>query len=157
MSISIHNLVDHKPVPERLQAGLTYAARLILKECNLEDGEINIVLAGNRELQRLNRQYRGKDAPTDVLSFAMLEEDGPAAARNGELMLGDIYISVDKAGAQAAEAGHSLHREILILAIHGLLHLIGYDHQNEAGYEAMHKRELEILNLVEQAGKGLAG
>lgn len=155
--ISIDNLIDHKPVSERLQAGLTCAARLVLKEYGLEEGEINIVLAGNRELQRLNRQYRGKDAPTDVLSFAMLEKGGPAAAGDGAQMLGDVYISLDKAGEQAAEAGHPLHREILILAIHGLLHLIGYDHQSEDDYEAMRKRELEILNLADQAGEGPAG
>ncbi len=154
MSVFIHNLIDHKPVSERLQAGLTCAARLVLKEYGLEEGEINIVLADNRELQRLNRQYRGKDAPTDVLSFPMLEEGGPAAASDETIMLGDVYISLDKAGEQAEEAGHSLHRETLILAIHGLLHLIGYDHQSEDDYEAMRKRELEILSLVDRTGRG---
>lgn len=152
--ISIFSLDEKRPLSEQLRARLHCAARLILQEHNLEQGEVNIVLAGNRCLQQLNRQYRGKDTPTDVLSFSMIE-----AGRTGrfalpaeeQLVVGDVYISLDKAEEQAQEAGHSAHREILILAVHGLLHLAGYDHGNRHDYERMRKQEAEYLRLAEQA------
>ena len=105
-------------------------------------GEVVVVLAGDGLLRRLNRVYRGKDRPTDVLSFAQDVRDGET--------LGDIAISVPTAERQARRAGHSLSREIGILALHGLLHLLGYDHEVDDGemsrVEARLRRRLGLLS-----------
>ena len=86
-------------------------------------GSVTIALVSDQRIRALNRQFRHKDRPTDVLSFAA-EERG---------RLGDIVIAVGVARAQAAEAGHSLGTELRVLALHGLLHLLGYDHERDAG------------------------
>jgi probable rRNA maturation factor len=87
-------------------------------------GEVSVVLAGDRLLQRLNRDFRGKDRPTDVLSFP------GAGAGEG---LGDVVISVPTAARSARRLGHSVPRELEILALHGLLHVLGYDHETDDG------------------------
>ena len=116
-----------------------------------DETEISVLLVDNATIQELNRDYRDKDAPTDVLSFP-LEEDlegetepeiigGPAAR-----MLGDIVISMEKATAQAAEYGHSVERELAFLLVHGLLHLLGHDHEkDETAKKLMRSEEKRIL------------
>jgi probable rRNA maturation factor len=112
-----------------------------------EPAEAALLLAGNATLHRLNRDYRGVDAPTDVLSFAQLE--GPpivaAASPEGPVYLGDVAISVERARRQAAELGHSFQREMAYLLVHGLLHLLGYDHDTDAAQAEM--RRVEELAL----------
>jgi rRNA maturation RNase YbeY len=98
-------------------------------------------------MRTLNRQYRGKDRTTDVLSFALRE--GPFADLQPEF-LGDIVISVPVAAKQAREAGHSLAREIELLLVHGLLHLLGYDHERSLA-EARRMRRKERLLVKETA------
>jgi probable rRNA maturation factor len=152
VTVSIHNLVKEQAIPDQLQVKLIQAAALILQEYNLERGEVGIILTNNETLHQLNKQYRGLDAPTDVLSFGMIESNLLAvasASQEEELVVGDVYISMEKVEQQAREAGHPPHREILILAVHGLLHLIGYDHADEDGYTAMQKRETELLSQLE--------
>jgi probable rRNA maturation factor len=87
-------------------------------------GEVSVVLAGDHLLRRLNRDFRGKDRPTDVLSF-------PGAG--GEEGLGDVVISVPNAARNARRLGHSVPRELDILALHGLLHVLGHDHETDDG------------------------
>ncbi len=109
--------------------------------------EIALLLAGNETLHRLNREYRGVDRPTDVLSFAQ-EEDGPApfqAPPEGPRHLGDVAISVDRVGRQAVEHGHSFERELGYLLAHGVLHLVGYDHESDAGQAEMRRLEEQAL------------
>lgn len=86
-------------------------------------GEVNVVVAGNAELRRLNRDFRGKDMPTDVLSF-------PAAGKD---LAGDIAISATIARANARRLGHTVAKELQVLILHGLLHLAGYDHETDSG------------------------
>ncbi len=111
--------------------------------------EVSIVLCDDPYIHALNRDYRGKDQPTDVLSFALNEGeaeqiiDGPA-----ENLLGDIIISLDTAACQAEEYGHSLEREIAYLTVHGMLHLLGYDHEEEADKCEMRTEEEHILELL---------
>jgi probable rRNA maturation factor len=116
-----------------------------------DETEISVLLVDNATIRELNRDYRAKDAPTDVLSFPLEEEredeaepavtGGPSAR-----MLGDIVISVEKAVEQATEYGHSVERELAFLAIHGLLHLLGHDHEKgETAKQAMRAEEKRIL------------
>ena len=119
-----------------------------------DETEISVLLVDNATIQELNRDYREKDVPTDVLSFPLEEElagevepeiiGGPAAR-----MLGDIVISVEKAVMQAAEYGHSVERELVFLLVHGLLHLLGYDHEkDEAAKKMMRSEEKRILTAL---------
>jgi probable rRNA maturation factor len=112
--------------------------------------ELSVTFVDNEKIKEINRDYRNKDQATDVISFAMeemgegemeiiYEEDAPR-------MLGDIIISVPKAMEQAEEYGHSLKRELGFLALHGLLHLLGYDHETEADEKEMFDKQKEILD-----------
>jgi probable rRNA maturation factor len=99
------------------------------------EGEVDVLLAGDRTLRRLNRGYRGKDKATDVLSF-------PAAAELAGDHGGDLAISLDTAKRQAEEHGHSLRDEVRVLLLHGLLHLSGMDHETDRGEMAERESEL---------------
>lgn len=112
--------------------------------------EISILIADDAELHRLNQMYRGVDAPTDVLSFAEEDDDSPFVRPPGApRYLGDIAISWDRVVAQAAEYGHSRERELAFLAVHGILHLLGYDHERGPVDEAnMRAREEAILSAL---------
>jgi len=110
--------------------------------------EISIVLASDDYIRGLNRKYRGVDSPTDVLAFSQLEGE-PIRADAGPLALGDVVISVETAKRQAAERGHAMADELDLLAVHGVLHLFGYDDETEAGGAEMRERESTILGRVE--------
>jgi probable rRNA maturation factor len=122
--------------------------------------EISILLTDDREIRDLNRRYRGMDAATDVLSFSQLEGDvaGSMAFPAGEpVPLGDIVISIPTMRAQAAEFGHGEAREFGYLLVHGLLHIVGYDHQSAEDAAAMRAAEEELLgaaNLRREAQPG---
>jgi len=114
-----------------------------LEKENLEDVEFNIIIVDNKKIREINKEYRKIDKETDVISFAL--EDYMDITLPHRL-LGDIYISIDKAKGQAIEYGHSLLRELGFLSIHGLLHLLGYDHMNEEDEKVMFERQELILN-----------
>ena len=117
--------------------------------------ELSLVVTDDAEIQDLNRRYRQLDRPTDVLSFAQLESPADAAVEQfpttGARHLGDIVISGDRVRAQAIEYGHSQPRELAYLAVHGLLHLLGYDHETEAEQEIMRGKEETALATVPRA------
>nr|WP_220127082.1 rRNA maturation RNase YbeY [Halobacillus locisalis] len=139
------NSVDEAFV-DLIQRILQFAAE---KEGVETDSEVSLSFVDNSEIQEINRNYRQKDYATDVISFAMLEEgEGEMKILNEDMpnMLGDIVISVDKAKEQAEDYNHSLEREFGFLALHGFLHLLGYDHMNEEEEKAMFNRQEEILN-----------
>lgn len=98
-------------------------------------GEVDVLLAGDRTLRRLNREYRGKNKATDVLSF-------PAAEDLAEVHAGDLAISLETAARQAEEHGHTLRDEVRVLLLHGLLHLHGMDHEQDEGEMATREAEL---------------
>ena len=106
--------------------------------------EFNIIFVSNDEIQQINRDYRGLDKVTDVISFALMDND--LSNYNAEEELGDVFICVDRAKEQAVEYGHSLEREIGFLAVHGYLHLCGYDHMREEDEKVMFAKQDEILN-----------
>ena len=109
--------------------------------------EITLVITGDDEIRDLNRRYRGVDAPTDVLSFAEAEADARCVASPDEAAyLGDVVISYPRAVAQAASAGHPADDELLLLVVHGVLHLLGHDHAGRAEKRKMWAAQEEILN-----------
>ena len=114
-----------------------------LEKINLKKVEFNVIIVDNEYIHRLNRDYRHIDRETDVITFA-LEDDKTFNPK--ERILGDVYISIDKAISQSIEYGHSLNRELCFLAVHGLLHLLGYDHMNEADEKVMFGLQGEILD-----------
>jgi probable rRNA maturation factor len=118
-----------------------------------QDAEVSVVLVDDAYIRELNRQYRAKDTHTDVLSFAMRESVPEEEAIEGdpgaEQLLGDIVISVERAREQAEEYGHSFERELGYLAVHGVLHLLGYDHEKEEDRKIMRQKEEEILKAFD--------
>ena len=102
--------------------------------------EVSILLTTEEHIRQLNRDYRGKDRPTDVLSFQQLEDD-----LSSPVILGDVVISVGTAARQAAERDRTLDDELSLLIVHGILHLLGYDDETEEGAEEMRKHEMAVL------------
>lgn len=117
---------------------------IAIKEEVLNDVEFNVILVDNNYIHELNKNYRKIDRETDVITFAL--EDNEEVNEEEHRLLGDIYISVDKAKSQALEYGHSFKREICFLAVHGFLHLLGYDHMNKHDEEIMFSKQELILN-----------
>lgn len=131
---------------EMILLALNKAAELLHIE---PEAEVSVVLTDDAYIQQLNHQYRGLDCATDVLSFALNEGDEPPVVDGpAQILLGDIVISLDTAARQAQEFGHSLAREVSYLAVHGLLHLLGYDHQEEENRAVMRAQEERILSAL---------
>ncbi len=128
---------------ETVTAVLTEAARVLGVS---PQAEVGVVFADDAYIRELNRDYRGIDAATDVLSFALDEGEEPAVQGGpAEALLGDIVISLETAERQAAEFGHGLEREMAYLTVHGMLHLVGYDHEEESAKAEMRRQEEKIL------------
>ena len=142
--VSVLNRQDRVPV-DRQKIGA--AARRILKTLGYEGYELTVVLADDREITRLNRQYFRRNRPTNVISFPMMD-DSPISLRSR--ILGDVVISAETARRDAGEAGEKAEDEILFLMIHGILHLAGYDHEGSVAerrkMEAKEKEFFEGLN-----------
>lgn len=124
----------------------------IVSKCLVAEGkslnyEVSISFVDDDEIRLLNKEYRGMDKPTDVLSFPMLE-DNIVPQELLPTLLGDIVISTETALRQSEEFGHSFKREIVYLTVHSMLHLLGYDHIDEEDKKAMRKREKEIIKIL---------
>ena len=136
-------------------------AALDFEECPY-DVELNVILTSNEEIALINRDYRDIDRPTDVLSFPMVDYVMPGNftdldsydvedyfnPETGELMLGDIIISVDKVYEQAEKYGHTVQREIVFLIAHSMLHLFGYDHVEPEETQVMEVKQHDILKML---------
>lgn len=141
MNIEVFNEVDVD-----LSQELDELKELLKNVCNdekLDNGEFNVIIVSEEKIQELNKNYRGLDKVTDVISFAL--EDEKSFNIEDYRMLGDIYICLNRAREQAEEYGHSFKRELSFLAIHGLLHLLGYDHMNEDDEKVMFGKQEEVL------------
>ena len=97
----------------------------------------DVTIVDNKTIHKINREYRNVDRPTDVISFAFLDDQKEKELKGGPINLGQIIISFEKAEGQAKEYGHSLKREMVFLFVHGMLHLLGYDHMNEKDEKVM--------------------
>lgn len=134
---------QREPLATMLNKAINEAVRL---SDGSEEAEVSLLLVDNQRIHALNLEYRGVDRPTDVLSFALQEEmeEEPEIEEEDE-MLGDIVISVERARDQAQEYGHSFEREIVYLAVHGTLHLLGFDHEEENDKQEMRSKEEEVM------------
>lgn len=147
--------INYKEIAEKV---INYA--LDYEKCPYE-AEISLTLTDNQGIHAVNKEFRQMDKPTDVLSFPLVEyeipgefdfledEDSCFNPETGELMLGDILISLDKVLEQAKEYGHSITREYAFLIAHSMLHLMGYDHMEPLEAKVMENKQTEILNALE--------
>lgn len=140
-NIGIYNETD--TVLEELD-GLKDLLEFALKYQNLTNIDFNVILVSEDKIHEINKEYRGIDRPTDVISFAL--EDNKDIEYDNYRLLGDIYICDKKVLDQAKEYGHSVKRELSFLAVHGLLHLLGYDHMKPEDEKVMFGLQEEILD-----------
>ncbi len=117
--------------------------KYLVKKLDLYNCEFNIIITNNEEIRKINREYRNIDKYTDVISFAL--EDEMDIKYDNFRLLGDIYISIDRAYQQAMEYGHSRERELCFLITHGILHLLGYDHMEPEQEKEMFALQEELL------------
>ena len=136
----IFNTTDEEIDTTELDNVINFAC----KHLKIENPLLNIVIVDNKRIREINKEYRNKDAVTDVISFAF--EEVQDVKYDNVRFLGEIYISYERCKEQASEFGHSVRREFSYLAVHGLLHLLGYDHMNEDDKKVMRALEEEILN-----------
>lgn len=125
---------------DKLREYITY----VVGKLKLEKCEFNIIIVDNKRIHEINKEYRGIDRETDVISFAL--EDNMDIQYTDFRLLGDIYISIDKCYMQASEYGHSREREICFLATHGILHLLGYDHMEPDDEKEMFELQNKLLD-----------
>lgn len=157
MSVLIDNRQEEIIVDEVMEAFVVQVVEKVLayEECE-DEFEVSISFVNNEEMRSLNKEYRNIDKETDVLSFPLVEfieeelnaEDENAEYIEEEIALGDIVISMEKALEQSEEYGHSFNRELAFLLIHGMLHLLGYDHDEEASEGEMFDKQEEILKRL---------
>lgn len=140
MSIGIFNKTEEKIDKSFVRKVVKHT----LKKMEAEKSEVNIIFVGLEEIHEINKTYRNVDRPTDVISFAL--EDTEDVTVYEERVLGDIYICLDKVHEQAKEYGHTEIREMAFLIVHGLLHLLGYDHMIKEDEKIMFGLQEEILN-----------
>ena len=140
----MHLLIENKTDEEiKFDIDLEKTVAEVLKTEGLEDNyEVSITFVDRKEIHKLNKEFRGVDRPTDVLSFPL---DDDILIPNEDIMLGDIVICLDVAKDQAIEFGHSLRREVMYLTCHSTLHLLGYDHMEEDEKREMRTREKEVM------------
>jgi len=143
MPVFVSNLQEEVPVDEALVSTIEKAAIGVLSAQKVPPGvEVSVALVDTARIRELNRLYREVDAPTDVLSFPM---DDPHAGEP-ETVLGDVVIALPVAVRQAADYGHALGREVAYLTVHGVLHLLGFDHVEAQDREIMRRHEEAVLS-----------
>lgn len=152
MEITVTNVQRKCKLPERYESLLHKCVSHTCRTEGLSDNyEVGITIMDDKGILQLNRDYRGINAPTDVLSFSVtehLEEEPEIIEDGGEelLVLGDIIVSAPAVERQAEEYGHSVTRELCFLVVHGMLHLLGYDHDTPEREQLMITKQKKILN-----------
>lgn len=141
MPVFVHSRIRRELVRETV---VQRVIQWLLVSLGEAESEVSIEFVGDTRMRRLNREYRKKDRTTDVLAFASREAGGPPSP-----LLGDVVVSVPTARRQASSLGHSLNEELVRLLIHGVLHLVGYDHErSEAEARKMKQKEGRLLTYV---------
>lgn len=147
MQIELSNQQEKLTVTQEMEDKIIEVLEEAARVHEVNDmAEVSLMLTDDESIHEMNREYRGIDRPTDVLSFALEEgEEEEIFGGPEENLLGDIIISVETAVRQAEEYGHSVEREMSFLALHGMLHLLGYDHMEEEERQEMRAQEKAIL------------
>lgn len=150
MEVAISNVQEKMIVTPQMEQIVIAVLNKAAEAYSIESHtEVSLVLADDEYIRVLNRQYRDKDCSTDVLSFALNEGEEPLMVDGPEeVLLGDIIISLETATRQAEEYGHSLERELAYLTVHGILHLLGYDHMTEDDKKEMRQEEEYVLSFL---------
>ena len=149
MEITIGREPENLDVPQEALDAVRRAVLTVGELYGVMDAEVSVTLTDDAHIHVLNRDYRGVDRPTDVLSFALTESEEPAIldAPYG-VVLGDLVISLERAAAQAEEYGHSVLRELSFLTVHGMLHLLGYDHIEEEDRVEMEEEQRHVMDVL---------
>lgn len=161
MNIFINNEQDTVEIPEDINEAIESAVKAVLEQEKGETGyEVSISFVDDERIKELNRIYRGKDAPTDVLSFPLYEDEEIESLEKSlhmdiEELLGDVVISAQTAKRQAKSYGHSFIREVAYLVVHSMLHLLGYDHMEEDDKLLMRGKEKEAIKKIKIYKDGL--
>jgi len=154
LKVTVYNRQKVRKIGSDIKKLIEKAARTCAeKEAFPYSCQVYITLTDNNSIQEINREYRGMDKPTDVLSFPLIQYfDGEPQVMPGDidpetnlLPLGDIIISVEKAEEQAQKYGHSTEREFAFLTVHGMLHLLGYDHESSQEEKVMFEKQEKVL------------
>jgi len=145
MSVRLAGPPEGESLPALDTAALAERAGKLLRELGYAESELSVALVGDASMTEMNGQYRGRPGPTDVLSFSLLE--GDHAEQRGDL-LGDVVIDLEQAERQAQERGHGLDEEAARLLIHGTLHLLGYDHEQDDEAREMEAMERRLWLLI---------
>lgn len=149
MEVIISNYPEELSFPQEIIDNVTKAAEMVGKLYGVENGEVSVTLTDNAYIHTLNCQYRGIDRPTDVLSFALNESEEPEIDGGLDVnVLGDLIISVERAEEQAADYGHSVRREMAFLTVHGMLHLLGYDHMEDEERAEMEAEQRFVMDKL---------
>ncbi|MFH0347198.1 rRNA maturation RNase YbeY [Bacillus vallismortis] len=150
MSLLIDIVDETGSVSEEMLKEVEHLLQFAAEREGVQDqAEVSVTIVTNEDIQQINKEYRGKDAPTDVISFALEEEgEGEVEILGTEMppVLGDIIISADRTREQAEEYNHSFKRELGFLAVHGFLHLLGYDHMTKEEEEEMFTKQKDLLD-----------
>lgn len=146
MKVIISSQPEEASFPEEIVNTVRAAAEKVGALYDVGEAEVSVTLTDNAHIHALNRTYRGIDRPTDVLSFALNESQEPEISGGPAVnVLGDLVISVERAREQAADYGHSVRREVAFLTVHGMLHLLGYDHMEESDREEMEAEQRYVM------------
>ena len=135
-------------IEDSLFEEILQAADVVGELYDIKDAELSITLTDNEHIHALNKKFRGIDRATDVLSFAFRESDEPEVIGEDFEILGDVIISLERAKVQAEEFGHSFRREVIFLEVHGLLHLLGYDHIDDDKRQEMESEQRFIMDKL---------
>lgn len=147
MPTIVNNMQEQIEFLPEWETLVTQVVDKVLQSHRLSDSEVSVTFVDDKYIHQLNLDYRGVDRPTDVLSFALDEGEAMPQA-TVEDVLGDVIISLERAQKQAEEYNHPLAREIAFLAVHGSLHLLGYDHVRETDTQLMRAKEEAILTQL---------
>ncbi|AZV44433.1 rRNA maturation RNase YbeY [Peribacillus asahii] len=150
MRLELDFIDETNEISEEVQKLVESVLQFAAEREDIEEGtELSVTFVNNARIQEINKEYRNKDAATDVISFAleeMGEEEIEIIGADMPRVLGDIIISIERTKEQAEEYGHSFDRELGFLALHGFLHLLGYDHMTESDERVMFTKQKDILD-----------
>ena len=148
MDIILSTYPEDKKIDPAVVEDVKNAAQKVAEIYDVKEQEVSITLTGNAYIRTLNKEWRNIDRATDVLSFAFAESNEPQVSGGAPTSLGEIVISVERAAEQADAYGHTLRREVSFLTVHGMLHLLGYDHIHDIDRRDMEREQRFVMDKL---------